>query len=148
MNRTSFSGDMVFICRFEVRFPMSRIFVKLGVSFVQIVILVFLSLCVGQTGGVICQSGDTGASTIQAGRSFAIPVAGAQTASHGTQDNKSKNDSFTLTRVEPLFLLLFGLILFAVATRIKLKLSRFNPDSSHCFEPLISQTASRSETHS
>jgi hypothetical protein len=127
---------------------MSRIFVRLGVSFVQIVILVFLSLCVGRPGGVTCQSGDPGASTVPAGRSFAIPAVCAQTTSHGTQDGKSKNDSFTLTQVEPLLLLLFGLILFAVATCIKLRLSRVNRDSSQYFEPLVSQTAGRSETHS
>jgi hypothetical protein len=133
---------------FEVLFPMSRIFVRLGVSFVQIVFLVFLSLCVGRLGAATWQSGDPGGSAGPAGRSFAIPVIGAQTTSHGTHDNKSKNDSFTLTQVEPLLLLLFGSILFAVATCIKLRLSRVNRDSSQYFEPLISQTAGRSETRS
>lgn len=127
---------------------MSRIFVRLGVSFVQIVFLVFLSLCVGNPGAATWQSGDQGASADPAWRPFAIPVIGAQTTSQRTRDNKSKNDSSTLTQGEPLFLLLFGSILFAVATCIKLRLSRVNRDSIQYFEPLVSQTASRSETSS
>jgi hypothetical protein len=116
---------------------MSQIFVRLGVSSVQIVFLVFLSLCVGHLGAATCQSGDPGASADPEGRSSAIPVIGAQTMSHGTRDDKSKNDSFTLTQVEPLLLLLFGSILFAVATCIKLRLSRVNRDSSQYLEPLV-----------
>jgi len=51
-----------------------------------------------------------------------------------------------LTEVEPLLLLLFGLLLFSVATGIKLKLSRVNRASGQRFEPLVSHPASRSET--
>jgi hypothetical protein len=55
---------------------------------------------------------------------------------------------FILTMIEPLLLLLFGSFLFAVATGIKLKLSRVNRASNQYFEPLVSQTASRPETRS
>jgi hypothetical protein len=127
---------------------MSQVFVRLGSSFAQIILLVFLSLCVGHAGAVICQSGGPGASADPAGRPSAIPDIGAQTTSRETPDNKSKKDSFILTEVEPLLLLLFGSILFAAATGIKLKLSRVNRASSQYFEPLVSQTASRSETRS
>jgi hypothetical protein len=51
-----------------------------------------------------------------------------------------------LTKIEPLLLLLFGSFLFAVATGIRLKLSRVNQASSQYFEPLVSQTAGSSET--
>ena len=53
-----------------------------------------------------------------------------------------------MTEIEPLLLLLFGSLLFAVATGIKLKLSRVNRDSSQYLEPLVSPSTSRSETHS
>jgi hypothetical protein len=85
---------------------------------------------IGHPGASICQSGGPGASADPAGRPSAIPVIGAQTTSRGAPDNKSKRDSSILTEVEPLLLLLFGLILFAIATGIKLKLSRVNRASS------------------
>lgn len=53
-----------------------------------------------------------------------------------------------MTKIEPLLLLLSGSFLFAVATGIKLRLSRVNRASSQYFEPLVSQAASRSETSS
>src|SRR5262245_15629736 len=127
---------------------MSQILVGLGGSFAQIILLVFLSICVDHPGAAACQSGDQGASADPAGRPSAIPGIGAQTTSRETPDNKSKNDSFILTEVEPLLLLIFGSILFAVATGIKMKLSRVNRTSSQYFEPLVSQTAGRSETRS
>ena len=119
---------------------------KIGSSFAQLFLLVFLSLCRGHAGAAPCQSGGPGASADPAGRPSAIHDIGAQTTSRVTPDNKSKGDSFILTEVEPLLLLLFGSILFAVATGIKLKLSRVNRASSQYFEPLVSQTAGRSET--
>ena len=127
---------------------MSQVFVRLGSSFAQIILLVFLSLYRGHAGEAACQAGGPGASADQAGRTSAIPDTGAQTTSRETPDNKSKKDSFILTEVEPLLLLLFGSILFAVATGIKLKLSRVNRASGQYFEPLVSQTAGRSETRS
>ena len=127
---------------------MSQVFVRLGSSFAQLFLLVFLSLCRGHAGAATCQSSGPGASVDPAGRPSAIPGIGAQTTSRETPDNKSKKDPFILTEVEPLLLLLFGSILFAVATGVKLKLSRVNRASSQYFEPLVSQTASRSETRS
>jgi hypothetical protein len=126
----------------------SQVFVRLGSSFAQIILLAFLSLCVGHLGAATCQPGGTGASVEPATRPSAIPDIGAQTTSSETPDNKSKKDSFILTEVEPLRLLLFGSILFAVATGIKLKLSRANRASGQYFEPSVSQTAGRSETRS
>jgi hypothetical protein len=125
-----------------------QVFVRLGSSFAQLFLLVFLSLCRGHAGAATCQSGSPGASADPAGRPSAIHDISAQTTSRVTADNKSKKDSFILTEVEPLLLLLFGSILFAVATGIKLKLSRANRASSQYFEPLVSQTAGRSETSS
>ena len=127
---------------------MLQVFVRLGSSFAQLFLLVFLALCRGHAGAATCQSGSPGASADPAGRPSAIHDISAQTTSRVTADNKSKKDSFILTEVEPLLLLLFGSILFAVATGIKLKLSRANRASSQYFEPLVSQTAGRSETSS
>ncbi|HEU0175690.1 MAG TPA: hypothetical protein VFV58_15620 [Blastocatellia bacterium] len=127
---------------------MSQIFVRLSSSFAQIILLVFLSLCLGHPGAATCQSGGPGAPADPAWRTSAIADIGEQTTIHKAPDDKSKKDPFILTEVEPLLLLLFGLILFAVATGIKLKLSRVNRASSQYFEPLVSQTASRSETRS
>jgi hypothetical protein len=126
----------------------SQVFVRLCSSFAQIILLVFLSLCRGHAEAATCQSGGPGASADPAWRQSAIPDIGAQTTSRETPDNKGKKDSFILTEVEPLLLLLFGSILFAVATGIKLKLSRVNRASSRYFKPLVSQTAGRSETRS
>jgi hypothetical protein len=126
----------------------SQVFVRLGSSFARLFLLVFLSLCRGHTVAATCQSGGPGASADPAARPSAIHDIGGQTTSRVTPDNKSKEDSFILTKVEPLLLLLFGSILFAVATGIKLKLSRANRASSQYFEPMVSQTAGRSETRS
>src|SRR5262245_17356266 len=132
----------------EVRSPVSQVFVRLGSSFAQIILLVFLSLCAGHPGAATCRAGGPGASVDPAARPSPIPHNGAQTTSRRTPDNKSKKDSFVMTEVEPLLLLLFGSILFAVATCIKLRLSRVNRASSQYFEPLVSQTPGRSETRS
>src|SRR5262249_58228129 len=78
----------------------------------------------------------------------AIPDIGSQTSSREAPDIKSKKGPFILIEIEPLLLLLFGSLLFAVATGIKLKLSRVNRASSQYLEPLVSPSASRSETHS
>jgi len=114
----------------------------------HIFLLVFLSLCRGHAGAATCQSIGPGSSADPAGRRSANPDIGAQTTSREKPDSKSKKDPFILTEVEPLLLLLFGSILFAVATGVKLKLSRVNRVSGQYFEPLVSQTAGRSETRS
>jgi len=123
-----------------------QVFVRLDSSLAQIILLVFLSLYRGHAGAAICQSGGPCALADPAGRPSAILDIGAQTTIRETPDNKSKNDSFILTEVEPLLLLLFGSILFAVATGIHPKLSRGDRASIQYFEPLVSQTANRSET--
>jgi hypothetical protein len=46
---------------------------------------------------------------------------GGQTTARNAPGSKSNKSSFTLTEAEPLLLLLFGLLLFSVATGIKLK---------------------------
>ena len=66
-----------------------------------------------------------------------------QTTASETPSDNGKGSPL-LTEVEPLLLLLFGSVLFAVATGIKLKLSRVNRASNQYF----SQPASRSETSS
>ena len=45
-----------------------------------------------------------------------------QTTARDAPGSKSNKSSFILTEVEPLLLLLFGLLLFSVATGIKLKI--------------------------
>jgi hypothetical protein len=47
---------------------------------------------------------------------------GIQTTARDAPGSKSNKSSFILTEVEPLLLLLFGLVLFSVAASIKLKL--------------------------
>jgi len=47
---------------------------------------------------------------------------GAQTTARDAPGSKSNKSSFILTEVEPLILLLFDLLLFSMATGIKLKL--------------------------
>lgn len=127
---------------------MSQLFVRLGRKFVQLGLLILLSLCVGHPGAAICQSGGPGASADPAEQATAIPDTGKQTTVRDASGNRSKNGSFILTEVEPLLLLLFGSLLFFVATCIKLRLSRGARASSQYFEPLVSRPSSRSETRS
>jgi hypothetical protein len=47
---------------------------------------------------------------------------GAQTTAGDAPGSESNKSSFSLTEVEPLILFSFGLLLFSVATSIKLKL--------------------------
>ncbi|HKQ77325.1 MAG TPA: hypothetical protein VJ810_26740 [Blastocatellia bacterium] len=96
----------------------------------KLALLIFLSLCVGNPGSATCQFGGPGASADPAKRSTAVPDIGAQTTSRESAGGKSKNGSFILSEVEPLLLLLFGSLLFSVATGIKLRLSRVNRASS------------------
>jgi hypothetical protein len=108
---------------------MSQIVVRFGGRLVQVGFLI-ISLCVGFPGLAPSQSGSPGASIASADQAKAIPETGAQTTANETPGGKSKKSSFILTEVEPLLLLLFGSILFIVATGIKLKLSRVNRASS------------------
>jgi hypothetical protein len=59
---------------------------------------------------------------IRAEQPMAIFDIGTQTTARDAPGSKSNKSSFILTKVEPLLLLLFGLVLFSVATGIKLKL--------------------------
>ena len=128
---------------------MPQIFVRIVSNLVQLVFLIILSLCVGHPWSATCQSGGPGASDdpskqSTAKQSTAIPI-GTQTKVLEAPDNKSNKGTFILAEVEPLLLLLFGLLLFSVATVIKLKLSRINKSSGRRFEPLVSRPASGSE---
>jgi len=125
---------------------MSKVFFRFDSKLVQLVLLFFLSLCVGHSGAATCQSSGPGSSADPTEQPTAIPEIGTLTTSREAAGSKSEKGSFILTEVEPLLLLLFGSLLFAVATGIKLKLSRVNRDSSQCLEPLVSRSASRSET--
>jgi len=106
---------------------MSQVLVRFGS---KLTLLIFLSLCVGNPWSATCQSGDPGASVDPAKRSTAVSDIGAQTTSREAPGGKSKNGSFILSDVEPLLLLLFGSLLFSVATGIKLRLARVNRASS------------------
>jgi hypothetical protein len=128
---------------------MSQVFVRFGSKLAQLGLLIFLSLCVGHPWSATCQSGGPGASDDPAKHQpTAIPDIGKQTTAREGSTGKSENSSFILTEVEPLLLLLFGLLLFSVATVIKLKLSRVSRASGQYFEPLVSGSAGRSETRS
>jgi hypothetical protein len=59
---------------------------------------------------------------IRAEQPTAISDIGTQTTARDAPGSKSNKSSFTLTEVEPLLLLLFGLLLFSEATGINLKL--------------------------
>jgi hypothetical protein len=59
---------------------------------------------------------------IRAEQPTAISDIGTQTTARDAPGSKSNKSSFILTEVEPLLLLLFGLVLFSVTTSIKLKL--------------------------
>lgn len=59
---------------------------------------------------------------VRAEQPTAISDVRTQTTARDASGSKSNKSSFILTEVEPLLLLLFGLLLFSVATGIKLKL--------------------------
>ena len=59
---------------------------------------------------------------IRAEQPTAISDIRTQTTARDAPGSKSNKSSLILTEVEPLLLLLFGLVLFSVATGIKLKL--------------------------
>jgi hypothetical protein len=89
---------------------------------VKFLLLIFLALCVSLPGSARCQSGGAGRSTGRSEQPAVISGLGTQASTHEAPGSKTKQGSFLLTDVEPLLLLLFGLLLFSVATGIKLKL--------------------------
>ena len=124
---------------------MSYLLIRVGR---KIVLLVILFLCALHPGTAICQTGGPGASADPAKQPTAIPDVGTLTTSREPTGPMSKKGTFILTEIEPLLLLLFGLLLFSVATCIKLKMSRVNLASNQYFEPFVSRSASRPETRS
>ncbi len=135
---------MNFIFQVRVNSPMSTVFVRSSNILIQLVFLVLLSMSVGHSGSATCQPRGKGASA----EPTAVPEIGTKRASRDATASRSKKGSFIFGEVEPLLLLLFGAVLFSVATVIKLKLSRLNQASGQYFEPLVSQSAGRSETNS
>jgi hypothetical protein len=135
---------------------MLQVFVRHSGKFVQLSLLITLSLCVGHTASAPRQSVGPTALAIPAPRALAnparqpttIPDTKTQGATLESTEGESKHGSSIFTGGEPLLLLLFGLILFFAATLIKVKLSRVNRVSNQYFEPLVSQSAGQSETHS
>ena len=124
---------------------MSHLLVRIGG---KIVLLVILFLCALHPGTAICQTGGRGASADPSEQPTAIPDIGKLSTSRESPARISKKGSFILTEIEPLLLLLFGLLLFSVATGIKLKMSRVNLASNQYFEPFVSRSAGRPETRS
>ena len=125
---------------------MSQVFVRFCNKLAQLVLLMLI--CASYPVSAICQTSGPGVSSDPAEKTTTIPDVGSQTSSRKIPENKSNKSPFILTEFEPLLLLLFGSLLFAVATGIKLKLSRVKRASSKYFEPLVSASASRSETRS
>jgi len=80
----------------------------------KILLLILLSLCVSRP----VSATETG----RAEQPAAIHDIGSQEMAHDAPGGKSKQSSVVSTEIEPLQLLLFGLLLFSVATGVKLKL--------------------------
>jgi len=103
----------------------------------KLLLLIFLFLCVSRPVSALPKSAtEAGRAEQQAAISnkqqaaisnkqpAAISEIGRQTLSHDAPGGKSNQSSFISTEIEPLALLLFGLLLFSVATGVKLKLSK------------------------
>jgi hypothetical protein len=112
----------------------------------KLFLLVFLLFCIALPGPVVCQSGNPNDLADRGERVSADSGAGAQAPAQKTSGGKSKAGSFIVTEVEPLLLLLLGLLLFSVATGIKAKLSRANPVMNRYFDPFVSRPADQSGT--
>jgi len=95
----------------------------------KILLLIFLSLCASRPASALFKS------TTEAGRSeqpaaisdkqpAAISDIGRQAMAQNAPGGKSKQSPFISTEFEPLLLLVFGMLLFSVATGVKLKLSK------------------------
>jgi len=79
----------------------------------KLLLLILLSLCVSHPVAAT-EAG-------RVGKPPAIHDTGRQAMAHDAPAGKSKQNSFVSTEIEPLLLLLFGLLLFSVATGVKLK---------------------------
>jgi len=85
----------------------------------KLLLLIFLSLCFSHPVSALLKF------TTEAGRAeqpATISDLGTQAMAKDAPGGKSKHSSFVSTEIEPLLLLLFGLLLFSVATGVKLKL--------------------------
>jgi hypothetical protein len=85
----------------------------------KLLLLILLSLCVSHPASALLQS-STGAG--RAEQQAAIADLGKKAMTQDAPGGKSKKSSFFSPEIEPLILLLFGLLLFSVATGVKLKL--------------------------
>ncbi len=112
---------------------MSQVYIRFGSKLVQLVLLISLSLCVVHPGLAVRRSEGPTASADPAAQPTIIPDIRTQTIAHERLGGASENVS-SIAEGEPLLLLLFGSILFFVATLIKLKLSRKRRTSSQYFE--------------
>jgi hypothetical protein len=95
----------------------------------KLLLLIFLFLCVSRPASALLKSStEAGSSEQQAAISDKQPAAisdiGRQAMAQNAPGGKSKQNSFISTEIEPLLLLIFGLLLFSVATGVKLKLSK------------------------
>ena len=84
-----------------------------------LVLLILLSLCVSHPVSALLQS-STGAGRPE--QQVAIADMGKKALAQDAPGGKSKQSSFFSPEIELLILLLFGLLLFSVATGVKLKL--------------------------
>ena|SRR2546428_2323492 len=87
----------------------------------KLLLLIFLFPCVSHPAPALLQSASA-AEASHAEQPAAISAIGSQAMVHDAPGGKSKQSSFISTEIEPLLLLLFGLLLFSVATGVKLKL--------------------------
>jgi hypothetical protein len=84
----------------------------------KLLLLILLFLCVSRPASALLKSAtETG----RAEQPAAISDIGRQTMAQDAPGGKSKQSSLISTEFEPLLLLLFGLLLFSVATGVKLK---------------------------
>ncbi len=98
---------------------MSKVSVKFGG---RLFLLVIIFLYISHPASVTFRSGGPEVSANRPERAMAISDIWAQTTARDAPGGVSKKSTFIMTDVEPLLLLLFGLLLFSVATGIKLKL--------------------------
>ena len=98
---------------------MSKVSVKFGGKLFFLVVILF---CIINPASVTFRSGGPEVSANQPERPSAISDIPAQSAARDASGDANKRGTFILTKVEPLLLLLFGLLLFSVATGIRMKL--------------------------
>jgi len=85
----------------------------------KLLLLILISLCFSHPVSALIQS-PTGAG--RAEQQAAISDIGKKAMAQDAPGGKSKQSTFISTEIEPLMLLLFGMLLFSVATGVKLKL--------------------------